>query len=799
MKLSFTSLTFKTLSLLFVASSIFIIFIIVIAKESFSQGYIFLVEEEISSIVQRISPEIALKLNSKLINDLNTIASEQLKHKKILLLNIDSAILEKPILFFKKEKSIKELQKAGHFISAHIIYDKNTSKQLGKITLVYSNESYQTYMQNFYLWFFGGVTLFGLAITMLGFILYNSLKRLSVLASAFEAFNPNNPKDFHFNVKTNDEIGTIKKSANIMVEKLTTYLENTEDLNATILQKETHLKEAQRMAKVGSWEYNVVDDKLLLSDEIYRILGVKFGTVIKWNDFLNFISEKDSDNVIKVIDEAIKHGSKFNIKYAMTLQNKKEIFVQTRAKVRKKAGGQVKITAISMDITNDIKNKKIIEKLAYYDSLTGLANRTLLRDRMRKAIQYAKREKTQLAIMFLDLDHFKLINDTLGHSVGDELLIHISEILKQHIRESDTLSRLGGDEFLILLPSVKSNFDADYMASKIQQTLQKKHDIGEHQLYITSSIGVSLYPEHGDNADELIRNADTAMYEAKNNGRNNYSIYSKSMGNYVDQQLHLERDLIQAIKNKTGIEVFYQPKIDSTNNFISGAEALVRWRHPTNGLIFPDQFIHIAESTGLMIELGNMIIEESIFQVQEWNKLGLVGLKVAINLSPRQFQDPNLVSFISSMLLSYQVSPSQVEFEITETLSMTNMTNTLRILKELKAIGVSIAIDDFGTGHSSLAYLKKFPINILKIDRSFVIDILEDDEDKTIVQTIISMAHSLGFNTVAEGVETLEHVKLLQKMGCDQLQGYYFSKPVPKDEFTKFIKEYMPNKKHIQI
>ncbi|MDA3908350.1 MAG: EAL domain-containing protein [Sulfurimonas sp.] len=446
-----------------------------------------------------------------------------------------------------------------------------------------------------------------------------------------------------------------------------------------------------------------------------------------------------------------------------------------------------------MDITNDIKNKKTIEKLAYYDSLTGLANRTLLRDRMNKAIQSAKREKTKLAIIFLDLDHFKLINDTLGHSVGDDLLIHIAEILKVHIRESDTLARLGGDEFVILLPSVKSNIDAQNVASKIQQTLQSKHDIGNHQLYITSSIGVSLYPNHGEDAEELIRNADTAMYEAKNSGRNNYKIYSKSMGNYIDQQMHLEKDLIQAVKNKTGIEVFYQPKIDSISSFISGAEALVRWRHPTNGMIFPDQFIHIAESTGLMIELGNIIIEESIFQVQEWNKLGLVGLKIAINLSARQFQGSNLVTFISSMLLNYQVSPSQVEFEITETLSMTNMTNTLRILTELKAIGVSIAIDDFGTGHSSLAYLKKFPVNTLKIDRSFVMDIIENDEDKTIVQTIISMAHSLGLNTVAEGVETLEHVELLQSMDCDQLQGYYFSKAIPKDEFTKFIQNYIPN------
>lgn len=431
--------------------------------------------------------------------------------------------------------------------------------------------------------------------------------------------------------------------------------------------------------------------------------------------------------------------------------------------------------------------------MAYYDSLTGLANRTLLKDRMHKAIQTAKREKSNLAVMFLDLDKFKLINDTLGHSVGDELLIYIAEVLKTHIRESDTLARLGGDEFIILLPSVNTEQDAQNIAQKIQTALQSEHDIGSHQLYITSSIGVSLYPQHGENTDELIRNADTAMYEAKNSGRNSYRIYSESMGDYVDKQLHLEQDLIQAIKQKTDIEVYYQPKIDAVSNFISGAEALVRWNHPTKGIIFPDQFIHIAESTGLMIELGHIIIEESIFQLREWNKLGLAGIKIAINLSARQFQDSNLVSFISSMIEKYQVDPAQIEFEITETLSMTNMTNTLRILTELKDIGVSIAIDDFGTGHSSLAYLKKFPINTLKIDRSFVMDITDDEDDKIIVKTIISMAHSLGFNTVAEGVETIEHIELLQDMNCNQLQGYFFSKPIPKDEFTKYLQEYMPN------
>ena len=265
------------------------------------------------------------------------------------------------------------------------------------------------------------------------------------------------------------------------------------------------------------------------------------------------------------------------------------------------------------------------------------------------------------------------------------------------------------------------------------------------------------------------------------------------MGNFIDKQLTLEQDLIHAVKSKNQIEVFYQAKIDANTKVIYGAEALVRWRHPTKGLVFPDDFIHIAESTGLMIELGNIITEEAIKQINEFNKLGLMNLKIAINLSARQFQDSSLVPFIMSMLHKYKIDPMQVEFEITETVSMSNMTNTLRILEELKAIGVSIAIDDFGTGHSSLAYLKKFPINTLKIDQSFVFGIIKDEEDKIITQTIISMAKSLGLKTVAEGVETLEHAKMLKDMGCDLLQGYYYSKPITKDEFINLVQEYIPN------
>ena len=793
MRINVNSLIFKTLSLLFVSSVIFIIFIVFSANRSFSKGYIDLIKEDITSIQESISSSIALNLSYGFDDAIEEIANNQLKNKKILLLKIDSNSLKKALVFSNIGVSIQDLKRDGHFISNSNLYDPATSNKLGEITLVYSNKSYKTYMQNFYKWFSFGIFIFVLAMILLGIFLYKALKHLTTLAFSFEKFDPNKPKNFSLDISANDEIGTITKSANIMVDKLTKYISYNKELNVAILQKESHLKDAQRIAKVGSWEYNIVNETLLLSDEVYRILGVKLSNKISWNDFLNFISKDDYIRVITIIENAIENGSGFDIKYTLILHDENLIHVQTKGKVRKKKGGSARITAVTMDITNDIRNKKIIEKLAYYDALTGLANRTLLKDRMHKAIQNAKREKSSLAVIFLDLDHFKLINDTLGHSVGDELLIYISEVLKTHIRESDTLSRLGGDEFVILLPSVNSTLDAQNIANKIQVALQEKHDIGSHQLYITSSIGVSLYPDHGEDNEELIRNADTAMYEAKNSGRNGYKIYSKSMGNYVDKQLHLEQDLIQAVKSKTQIEVFYQPKIDSTSNFISGADALARWRHPEKGLIFPDEFIFIAESTGLMIELGNIIIEESIFQLQEWNKLGLAGLKIAINLSGRQFQDSNLVSFISAMIDKYQVNPTQIEFEITETLSMTNMTNTLRILTELKEIGVSIAIDDFGTGHSSLAYLKKFPINTLKIDKSFVMGIIDNEEDKIIAQTIISMAHSLGFNTVAEGVETLEHIDMLKNMKCDQLQGYHFSRPIPKDEFTQYLQNYVPN------
>ncbi len=788
MKTFFNSLLSKTLFILFLSSSIFIGMVFFSANYFFSNGYISMIKEDIASVQANINPMIALNLSYGFDNSIDDIAQTQLKNKKILVLKIDSKLLKKTKFFSNTNKTIKELKKEKNYFSTTDLIDPATSKKIGTITLIYSNKSYKTFMNNFYKYLFIGGIIFILSLFIVGSLLYNTLKNLTSLASSFEKFNPRNPQIIDIDIKSNDEVGIITKSANILLNNLSKYLKSIQKLNETVLEKEAHLKQAQRIANIGSWEYDVVNDKLQLSDEIYRILKTNLKIKINWDDFLSLIIKRDYNNILQSINKAVQNGSTFDLTYTIKTTNGSLIDIRTRGKVRKKQNNSIKIIAVSMDITQENKNKQTIEKLAFYDPLTSLPNRTLLKNRIHKALQNAKREKTKLALMFLDLDHFKLINDTLGHDTGDKLLIYIAGLLKNQLRESDTASRIGGDEFVILVPKVDSLNSIHKIANKCLEALRGQHTIDEHKLYLTTSIGIATYPDNGKDLDTLMTNADTAMYDAKNNGRNNYKFFSKNMTNFISQHLETEQDLRLAIKNKKELEIYYQPKIDTFNNTISGAEALIRWNHPTKGLIFPDEFIHIAESTGLIIEIGNWIIEKCMLDISTWNKNGISGVKIAINLSAKQFQNDNLINHISSMIKKYNIDPKELEFEITETLSMANIDATLTILSELKKIGVSIAIDDFGTGYSSLSYLKKFPINTLKVDKSFVMEMVDDDEDSVIVKTIISMAHSLGFQTVAEGVETKEHVEALKELKCDQLQGYFYSKAIQKNEFVKYIR-----------
>ena len=789
MKINFDSIVVKTILYIVVFSFAFAAFVVFVVKNLFTDSYMELEKDKAALIARQIAPTLALNLSYGFSDAIKEIGEKALQNKNVLFIKIEDTNAKKLYRFSNSDLTLQDYIRRHELIHTEDLKDPATLSPVGKLTVVYSKATYEKYMKKFDRWFFFGVFLFILSLIFLSYFLFRSLRKLSLLDAELKNFDPKNPKKLDkIENQHNDEISSITRSANIMITNIIAYLKELRQLTSRLLLSEAHLKDAQRMAKVGSLDYDITTGTLVLSDEYYRILGMKKDTRFTWDEFLSLIDKEDYPRVRSVFDEAIKNGSKFSLTYALVLNNNKKIYIKTKGKVRGKQDGTRKLAAISMDITQDVENKKTIERLAYFDALTGLANRTLLKDRMHKAIQLAKRKNDKLAVMFLDLDHFKLINDTLGHSVGDKLLVHIAKLLKAQLRGSDTLARLGGDEFVILLTSIRSSADVEKVAKKIKNALDKKHDIGGHQLYVTSSIGAAIFPEDGDTCDELIRNADTAMYEAKESGRNRYKLYSKKMGNFVDKRLSMEQDLAEAIKTKKQIEVYYQAKIDADSKKIVGAEALVRWKHPSKGLIFPDEFIFIAESTGLMIELGNIVMEQAVQTVKEINALGIDKFKMAINLSARQFQDENLIANIQKIFAAYDVDPSCIEFEITESLSMSNIESTLRILKNLQETGVSIAIDDFGTGYSSLAYLKKFPINVLKIDKSFVMDITSNEDDKVIAQTIISMAHSLGFKTVAEGVETKEHVDILQHMHCDILQGYYYSRPISKEEFLRYAK-----------
>ncbi len=680
-------------------------------------------------------------------------------------------------------QSYRSLIDAGHFGVFNTLYDPVTAETIGSFEIVYSNQEFLQMLDEYYERLAVLVVLFLAAILFIAWMLYHTTAPLRRLASAMMYFNPQNPKAIpQINSSPHNEIGRIAYSYNVMIEATINHINELENLKTTLMQREAHLNHAQRLAHVGSWEYRLPNNTFEISPEMLRILGINAkNRHLNWKQFLHYIIDEDRQYVQSVLNNALKNGTTFNIKYRCHKMNGDTIHIQTQGKVRKKSTGIINITGVSMDITQQYRDQQLIEKLAYYDPLTGLPNRTLFKNRLDKAITSSKRRKSLVTVMFIDLDRFKLINDSLGHIVGDDLLQHVAHIFEQTLRKEDTVSRLGGDEFTILIPSSTNIAEAENIAQKLLQSISGRLQIGKHELYISLSLGIACYPLHGQNSDELIKNADTAMYHAKERGRNNYQVYKTQLGNYLDKQRSLEQDFKEAVTSKSGLCLHYQPKIDLNTLKVVGAEALIRWKHPKLGMLFPDQFIALAESTGLIIDLGNWILEEAMRQASIWQHKHPIS--IAINLSARQLQDDALFKLITHFLTEFQLDASLIEFEITESLSMSNISNNLLFMEGLKSLGTSIAIDDFGTGYSSMAYLKQFPIDTIKIDKSFVIDMLNDPDDATITSTIISMAHSLGFKTVAEGVETLQHQQQLQAMGCDIAQGYYYSKAVDTFEF----------------
>ncbi len=427
-----------------------------------------------------------------------------------------------------------------------------------------------------------------------------------------------------------------------------------------------------------------------------------------------------------------------------------------------------------------------IEHLAYHDSLTGLPNRPLFIDRMIVALAQADRTNQSLAVLFLDLDRFKDINDSLGHAIGDTLLKAIAERVRRCVREGDTVARIGGDEFTLLIPKVESVEDAARVAQKVIEALKIPFIIADRELFVTTSIGMSLYPADGLDPDTLVRNADTAMYRAKEQGGDTYQLYAPAMNARALERLALENTLRRALLNNE-LVLHYQPLIDLRTKSVAGVEALIRWQHPEKGLLSPAHFISVAEVSGLIVPIGQWVLLTACRQMRAWQKRTGQKVSISVNLSARQFQQPDLVEKIQAALEETGIPPSSLELEITESNAMQNAENTIHLLRELKALGVSIAMDDFGTGYSSLNYLKRFPIDTLKLDKMFVQDIATDKSDAAIVSAVIAMAHSLELEVVAEGVETEEQLAFLQEQNCDRIQGYLFSAPLTADELEDYL------------
>jgi len=461
--------------------------------------------------------------------------------------------------------------------------------------------------------------------------------------------------------------------------------------------------------------------------------------------------------------------------------------------VRNEAGEVTHYVGTTQDITERKQAENRIEHLAYHDDLTGLANRRLLHDRLQRELAVARRHSDYGAVLFIDLDQFKHLNDALGHPVGDELLRQLANRFREIMRREDTVARLGGDEFVFILSAENKDlahvgFEAQAVADKVLAQVAQPFSLNGHQYHITASVGIVLFPEDDEDADDILKHADTALYRAKEDGRNTVRFYQPSMQAAANARLTLEKDLREALEQEQ-FELHYQPQVDLDGQIV-GLEALIRWQHPQRGLVPPNTFIPVAEETGLIMEIGNWVLRTAARQFQTWQNAGDGHhlQRIAVNVSSRQFQQGHFTDQVVSACEEASLALEFLELEITESMIMSNLGEAIEKMTALRARGVRFAIDDFGTGYSSLSYLKRLPLDLLKIDQSFVRDITSDPNDAAIVETIIAITSHLGIGVIAEGVETAEQQDFLQEKGCDSFQGYYFSRPVPAGEIPALLK-----------
>ena len=643
-----------------------------------------------------------------------------------------------------------------------------------------------------------------LAVILLSAFITRPLQRMAVTSEQIAAGDLGRRAE----IGSDDEVGQLARSFNLMLDRLAAAQYELEDLNHTL---EERVEERARELREEITERRRAEVALRKTEEQYRLLfernlaGVYIATVsgrildcneacarlfryeskeqfLTESGVISYMHTRDRQRLMRHLRET---GALTNEEVELRGRGGEPVWALSNARLIPSPDDATSFTleGILLDISDRKRAEEEMIYKAYHDSLTGLPNRALFLDRMSVALARAERTGQSAAVMFLDLDELKSINDTLGHSTGDELLKALARRLSALLRPDDTVARVGGDEFTVLLPDIKTEADAEVVAKKVLAGVEQPFAVGRDEIHVTTSIGVAVYPADGTDGDTLIHNADGAMYRVKEGGGNSYQFCSRG-GTRSVGRLMLEQELRMALQ-RDEIVVWYQPQVTIADRRLAGIEALVRWNHPERGIVEPAGFIPLAEHTGLITELGEQVLRKACEQIKRWSSRGLAPARVGVNVSPRQFYQRDFVGMVERVVTECDVDPGLLELEVTESIAVQKSERTMMILRQLHDMGISIAIDDFGTGQSSLTYLKQFPVDTVKIDRSFVVDLPRHTNAESIVTAVLLLANQLGLRTIAEGVETEEQCEFLRSSDCRIIQGYLISRPVPPEELEK--------------
>jgi PAS domain S-box-containing protein len=600
-------------------------------------------------------------------------------------------------------------------------------------------------------------------------------------------------------------LGQMHRSINRYRNEVSEYHGGLEKKISELAESQASLAEAQRLARIGNWHWDTTEPLAHWSDEMYRILGMGPGACAPHIDnFLGLLVPEDRDALRTIVDALRASPGSHSFECRIRIPEGEERILSGKISSQVAEGKVVRLHGTIQDVTERKRAEQEIRRLAHFDSLTGLANRKFFGDRLERTVMRARRNGERIAVMFVDLDRFKRINDTLGHAAGDILLNEVARRLSLCVRAGDyfarddhesvganeaakaKIARLGGDEFTVLLDAIGHPQDAAKVARRILKEISSPFNLEGRELVVTASIGISVFPDDAADAHAMLKNADAAMYRSKELGRNTYQFSAKEMNTEIFEKLTMEGELRRALEHGQ-FELHYQPKFDLRNGRVVGLEALVRWRHPKRGLLSPVDFIPLAEEIGLIVQIGEWVLDAACRQLTEWRSLGLGDVNVAINLASPSFQQADLVSRVAATLRQFGVRPEQLTVEATESILLRDVADPVSTLMHLRDLGVRISIDDFGTGYSSLSYLRRFPIDQLKIDRSFVKEMTENAHDSAICSAIISLGRGLELEVVAEGVETAQQAHALRLQGCHLMQGYLFGRPVPAEETTPLL------------